>query len=888
MVGLLFVPTVQTEVAHELLGRRTGKVQITVDFVSTGLNSAHLEGVHITGGGFDLVAPVVDIDLPVAEFLLHRRANIRRLVAKGWTAKGLEEALTLSGSPLPWRVSVGDADLEGEVMVTPGRGKSAVPVDVTIKGGGLTPVQNGSFALDASGVFLTEDMRQISASVDGTLSLGLGPNQRPTRLSATLMTKGGGFDALSGLTLTAEVGSASSRVALSRGARRLLALDGGEAGGRWTLALESADVAPFLADNPPPPFSASGAGDYRWDDGKGVLSATGEVSGSVNGWPVSATVALRRHGHELRIASLSGAVANIRVTALQSFAIDETTHAVTFDHPAGDLAQLALEDASLDRLPPLPLLGTAFRATGGRATGKVVVTGKGDQAYAVRSLGAIELKGAAVARGGQAWADGIDGTLALSGSVTADQWEIDVSSLALARHGEPLLSGNFSATRSSAADQPWLVQGKLASGFTLGDLGPAQSTVDFNGLAGAGLKLDGTVAIQADNKRSVTGSYHLTIDEDGGAQLTLPINIAFGEQKTDLVLDGTQVRDESGERWYLKITGGKAITDQLKVLAGPLLARIAQARPFWGTGVGRLGITLDRVEYPGGAWAPLDALVALTPTQVEFKDVRVGLDATHTVAITGGIAYHAAESPPYAFSASLEMDRIESGPLFPAKHGDPLVEGRFKVKRTFSSSGGDLAGLIAHPLQTIEASSATSIVRVLAVNVGDAVPQHRTSVGKEAENTAAGVASLIFATHRNPLEGGKNPITPQTEAILDFTDDIDEVGFDRLTVVAAEQPDGSYVISRIDGATDELKVTGTGRIGGKSTDPLGKRPLALELRVALRGHLAALLAKGGVITPSKDKQAYVPIPHVVHLGGTVGQIDATQWHDLLAAAIKRS
>lgn len=886
VAGLLFVPSVQTEIAHVLLGRSTGKVKISVDYVSTGLNSAHLEGVHVTGAGFDLTAPVVDIDLPMPEFLLHHRADIRRLVAKDWKVKGLEAALALSGSPMPWTVTVRDADLEGQVLVVPGRGKTGVPIDVVLKGGGLTSTRKGSFALDASGAFLTDDMQQITASAHGRLRLGLGPGQGPTDLTATLQVQGGGFDVLSGLTVQAEWGREATALSLVKDGRRLVALRGTPGRGAWSLALDSKDVAPFFGDHPPPAFSAAGAGDYRWDQDGGSLSATGTLRGVAAGWPFTATIAARHRGHELRVASLEGSVANIGVRALQPFALDETTRAVTFDHPAGDLARLSLDRVALERVPPLPLLSTTFRFAAGTASGALIVTGAGDQAYAVRSAGPLSLAGAAVARGGAPWIDHLDGRLDLSGKFGADQWAVTVGSFDLKRDGRPLLDGHLTATRSSEADQPWLVQGTLTGHPVVGELGPARATVDFTGLAGTGLSLDGKAQLRAAHDRSLTSSFHLALDETGSSQITLPLTLAFGDQQSDFVVDGTQVRDENGNHWYLKVSGSKLIWSQAQMLLGPFLRQWATARPFWGTGTGRLGLTLDRVEYGTQVWAPLDALVALTPTSVQLLDVRVGLDALRTITVTGGVTYDPAAAEPYDFSASLTLNRVESGPLFPAAHGEPIVEGRFKVKRTLVSRGRSLNELLAHPLQDIEASSDTSIVRALAVNVGDAVPQHRTSVGKEAENTAAGVASFIFQTRRNPLEAGKNPVTPKAEAVLNFTDDIGEIGFDRLTVDAAEQPDGSYLITRIDGATDELRVTGTGRIGGKDSDPLPKRPLSLDLHLAFRGHLEALLAKGGLIVPAKSKTAFVPFPHPVHLGGTVGQIDVKQWHDMLAVGVR--
>ncbi|HEY3757737.1 MAG TPA: hypothetical protein VGL42_16405 [Opitutaceae bacterium] len=886
LAALLFVPSVQTEAVQLLLGHVHHRVKITVDEVNAGLNSAHLEGVHILGPGFELTAPVVDLELSMPDFLLHRRARLRNVVARDWKASGLEPALALTGASLPWEVSIDHADLAGQLWTAPSGGKGSIPLDVALKGGGVTPSQNGTFALDASGVFVTNDMSQVSAALHGTLSLGLGDHHAPTQINATLTTSGAGFEALSGLTVMGQVGSNGIRWGLIKGGRELVALDGSFTRGRWSLAVTSADVAPFFGDTPPPPFTASGKGDFQWNAQDKSVDLAGELTGVANAWPYTARFTAQHRGHDLAVQELSGTVAGVAFTALQSMSVDETTRAVTYAKPTADLVRVSLDHFALSRVPAWPILSTQIRASAGGASGEIVVSGKGDQGYALRTARPVEVEGAVLDRGSIPWVSDVSGRFGLEGTLGPDQWEIKATELALRHAGKPVLAGSLSLLRSTAGGEPWMVTGKVSTPLPVGGLGPMKTTVNFTGLAGTGLKLDGDLHAVGEAKRDLTATFHLSYDETGSAQLQMPLKLAFGDQVSDLVIDATRLVDQNGERRYLKIAGTKAIRDQLQMLAAPLLANLSAGRPFWGPGFGRLGITVDRFEFPGGVWAPLDAEVTLSPTHVELEDVRVGLDSSHTVKVTGGVDFDPAAAVPYSMTGSLELNNVESAPYFPKLHGEPVVQGKFTVRRTLTSHGHDLAELLAHPLQSIHATSGTSLVRALAVNVGDAVPQHRTSAGQAAGHTAENVASFIFATKSNPLEQGKNPVTPKAEAVLNFTDLIDELDFDHLTVDAAEQPDGSYVVSKIDGSTDEIKVSGSGKLGGKATDKLSDRPLSMDFKVSFRGDFAKLLERGGVVKAPPDKKTWVDLPGPVHLGGTVGNIDPKQWHDLLAPFVR--
>jgi hypothetical protein len=62
----------------------------------------------------------------------------------------------------------------------------------------------------------------------------------------------------------------------------------------------------------------------------------------------------------------------------------------------------------------------------------------------------------------------------------------------------------------------------------------------------------------------------------------------------------------------------------------------------------------------------------------------------------------------------------------------------------------------------------------------------------------------------------------------------------------------------------------------------------MELSFGARGDNAKLLATAGLLSPGPDDQGYTMLlGQPVHFGGTLAQIDLSEWHDLLVKAATR-
>ena len=55
----------------------------------------------------------------------------------------------------------------------------------------------------------------------------------------------------------------------------------------------------------------------------------------------------------------------------------------------------------------------------------------------------------------------------------------------------------------------------------------------------------------------------------------------------------------------------------------------------------------------------------------------------------------------------------------------------------------------------------------------------------------------------------------------------------------------------------------------------------------LRGKAAELLATAGLLPPQKDSRAFAALDSYIHFGGTLEQIDASKWRELLVKAATR-
>jgi hypothetical protein len=240
---------------------------------------------------------------------------------------------------------------------------------------------------------------------------------------------------------------------------------------------------------------------------------------------------------------------------------------------------------------------------------------------------------------------------------------------------------------------------------------------------------------------------------------------------------------------------------------------------------------------------------------------------------------------PYSLKATAEPGEVDAAPLFgdpPAGH-DPVFKGRFSVATTLTSNGinlGDLVGRMEHEFRL---TSTNGIVRLLKTNVAETIPEPSAPVS-DALDSAGSVVGSIFGIKRNAVKSRENHVSKNTEAVLDFTYLIAEIGYDQINITAVQGPDQTIHLREIAMTGRDVRATGSGQIAFVEGWSFPVEPLSVELQLGVRGKLTGLLATAGLLSDRKDDKGYTMLNQTVHFGGTLQHIDESQWHDLLAKA----
>jgi hypothetical protein len=120
--------------------------------------------------------------------------------------------------------------------------------------------------------------------------------------------------------------------------------------------------------------------------------------------------------------------------------------------------------------------------------------------------------------------------------------------------------------------------------------------------------------------------------------------------------------------------------------------------------------------------------------------------------------------------------------------------------------------------------------------------------------------------------------------VLDFTNQVSEISFDQLTVTAVRHPDGSLRLTELAMISPDVRLTGTGAIGGGPGEPFASRPVSVDFRLGLHGGIAKLAQQGGLLSSRKDDLGYTELAQVLPFGGTVTHPESAAWHDFLVKA----
>jgi hypothetical protein len=124
--------------------------------------------------------------------------------------------------------------------------------------------------------------------------------------------------------------------------------------------------------------------------------------------------------------------------------------------------------------------------------------------------------------------------------------------------------------------------------------------------------------------------------------------------------------------------------------------------------------------------------------------------------------------------------------------------------------------------------------------------------------------------------------------VLNLTSQIAEIGYDRISVTATRGHDRTLHLVAIEMVAPEVRLSGSGQITFAAGVPLTARPLSVDLKLGARGGIADLMARGGLLSAQKDESGYAGFVRPFHFGGSLAQLDVSDWRDLLVEAATRA
>jgi hypothetical protein len=845
-------------------------------------------------------------------------------------------AVAALGALRTWQVpfdgTVDGLELEGDVLLASADGGAPIQVHLSIKGGGFGAGREARFDVEAAVVGA-----QIPAAftfAQGRVLAGLGPDGTIGRLEikAGFSPVGESGPDGPGMSIEAsarrEGGALACLLDVSRGARRVMSVDAHGKGspvrlaGTWTVDLRDADVAPFGPYADLPSVEMTGKGTFDADGEFARVHAAGHlhaVAAKLGGLPP-----LLGRLHSLALETdfdmTAGAgllrVASLRVSAgetepmvvlktLQAFEFDSLARRVAIADRSGDFIEGTFRD-----LPLALLFGPSARVgfASGRATGAFAVRAT-DRGFVFELDRPAKAAGVLLLGPGRLLGPGLEMSPSLKASYVSGAWEIELPPTDLRREGRILATLEAKASRAAGAGQPILVSGAwrmdleaLASQLPRRAWGwPAGRTAsgEFKAKIADSAAVDCKVtAVGLDPAHQISADVHADVDSDGDFTFTVPVRVARGADASAVTAEGGVSFLGSETRIEAKIEGDDVAIAHLRALSAPVAALQSQEpeaahvgpTPAWGALKGRVDFAFKRLRVASDAYEGVSGTLTFDHDSVRLNGGRVWLLQHDLGIVTGLLTFDPAKALPYDLNAAVSVGDFDAAALFGKARGDELlpVEGRFSLDATVTASAADLGGLLGASREEVRVRSPSGILRLLKTNVADAIPEVQSRVSDTLGDVGSAVGAVLFGMKRDSPTYGKNPVSKAADAVLTFTYDVSEIGYDKLEVAARRDPDGSIQIEDIEMTAPNEHLTGSGKIAPAPGLPFTARPLSLELRLALRGDPAKLLAAAGLLAAQKDALGYVPLVQAVRLGGTLAQVDAAPWHDMLAAVAAKA
>jgi hypothetical protein len=846
----------------------------------------------------------------------------------------------LAGRRLPLDVSLDGVELEGEVLLAGPSGKPPIRVRLTVTGGGMASGREGNFAIDAERVTDDADVAGKPASAHCHLSVSMDSPRTVDRIAIRADASGTAASQPVDITVSASAartsgsGDEAYSVDLIRGDRHLATVAAnypaasGRLSGTWRLDAREADIGPFVPGRPLPSFSLSGDGLFDADTAFERVHLAGRIKaigshfagfspalGRLGTLTIDSPFDATRRGSSIRFERLGASIGAdqpfAEVKTLQPFEFNWESGAVQVPDPSLDFLTASLRHFPLARLPTLPG-GLAF--SGGEAAADFIVRST-DAGFAVRTKAPLTASGVAIQRAGRMAAQDLELSVPVSANIGAQEWTFQSSPLTVdsgARQlasieakgswpmmGKPIeISGTWKADLEALASLPavpglnWIA-GRSASGDFKADVG-ASSDLECK-----------MVLIGHDPAHTVSATVNADEDPGGAGEVLAPVKISFGSDVSDISVEVSWAGEKFEPRSEIKLSSESVSLAHLRLLAAPFAAAggvplasrsasggmrsSAGARdsfPFWGDWVGRVTIAFDRLRTGDQDFTDVGGSFEVDHGSIQLEGGHGELPSKNMANMEGSIAFDAANPLPYSLTGkAAALSTIDSAILLPPQPGDdPAIQGHFSVAGSISGGGRNLDELIAGTQEEFRLTGVNGIVRILKTDVADAIPEAKEPVSDTVSDTGNFIGSYLLGIKGHTMGLGANKVNKTAQAVIDFTNQVSEIGYDSISVTAIRGSDRTIRLTNLEMTSADEHLKGSGQIAYVKGLPISAEPLSVELQLGVHDILTKLLSTAGLLSPAKDSLGYALLREPVHLGGTLAHIDAQPWHDLLAKA----
>jgi len=913
VVGLVFVPAVQTFIVHRALASQP-QIKAQVESVAVGLGGAQVRGLRFEQPGLLITAPSFEADVPLLD-LASQKIDLTRLVAHDVAividpAAAADDALAnprpaaaapapatpfaglLKALALPASLRAGGVDLAGTICMA-----GAEPVDAafTLKGGGIAAGSEGAFTLTLNasakqGKLMSELLLRPTLGADGQLT-ALSAVLNATAESAALATPA---KLQTDLVITRLGEGETYRLRIATGAAPLVELTSSwapgatQTPGRWSIAVTDADLAPFLLGTALPTFSAKGEGELTAASAErfrvgGQLAVAADalerLAGAPALGPVSAELrfALEMDSGQPRIEALALTVAGtapvLSVEVRQPFGFDSATKKILPSRPGADLCDVVLLGLPNAWLKPYLPAGLAL---GGPITGAWIV-GAEEEGFTAAASAPLLLPG--LRMDGPAGPQWVFDAIRVEGSrvgFTPAGISARIERLRVQRNGEDVVSASVEVTRNPAA--PLIAKGELRAALVALTAQPALSgasrlsggtaTLSFDTSVGDTLaakalfSLVGLRAGSAGELPDVTLNAEVSRQADGVLTAKLPITLRNNAavRTSDLELVATLTPKDGQTRIAANVASQILHVPDLQIFAAlaPATPPVKAAPPA------AAAAPAPALPKPAPAanplWAGYNGELALSLARVVYAP---GIVLTK---IEGKVALTPDTLSLQGLRAALGDGQLSLGGALNFIRPAGTYGLAAEVTARDLASGPLLRAL--SPTQAVPLEGIFSLDAKLAGQGSDPVAAAKAAAGEVKLTGRNGVIrALDFDTNRFAKAGSAiaglaglagalsgNPQLAQrgaqVSALNSVVRQLGQLPFDDIVLAAKRGSSGELEISDLTLRSPQLTLAGSGAVANIAGRGFADQPLLLSMKLGARGDMASALQTLGLLAPA--------------------------------------